>query len=70
MSALKRAVEKKAKTVILNGHKFDITYGIVWKYKLSDDTECIKLKRSDGSSAPFGYVSVKKILNFEYENDE
>ncbi len=67
MSALKRAVEKKAKTVTLNGNKFDIIYGIIWEYKLSDDRECIKLKRSDGSFAPFGYVSLKKILDFEYE---
>ena len=67
MSALKRAVESKRKTVILNGNQFDITYGITWHYKLTEDAPCIMLRRSDGEPVPFGYVAIKKILEFQYE---
>lgn len=69
MSALKRAVERKDKRVFLNGREYNITYGIEWEsYKLTGDRECIKLKRVDGEMAPFGYVSLKRIREFEYES--
>lgn len=68
MSELQKAVRKRAATVVLNGTRFDIEYGILWKYAVTEDTECIKLSRADGGYVPFGYVSMKKILDFDFDN--
>jgi hypothetical protein len=62
MSKLKRALKRKDKTVVLNGNEYSITHG----YKFLDYA-CIRLKRTDGIYAPFGYVSIDKILRFEFE---
>jgi hypothetical protein len=70
MSVLKRAVGRKDKAVVLNGHQFDIEYGHSFPSKLVTDHDgaCIKLKRSDGSYAPFGYVSLARINRFNFES--
>jgi hypothetical protein len=70
MSQLQTAVKAKKKTVILNGEKFDITYGIIYHSKVTEDYEQIKLKRSDGSYAPMAYVRLSKILAYDFEEDK
>jgi hypothetical protein len=70
MGTLKAAVEKKKPQVQLNGILYDITYGIMWKSKLIPDYECIKLKQADGKFGSFGYISMKRILNFDFEKGE
>ena len=69
MAKLKHAVILEAKTVILDGNTFDITYGIMWDLPASGETrECVKLrKRGPGPQVPFGYVAMKTIMNFEFE---
>lgn len=71
MSMLKAAVEKKKPQVKLNDDVvYNITYGIMWKSKLIPDYECIMLKRADGKFGSFGYISMKRILNFDFEKGE
>jgi hypothetical protein len=71
MSKLKHAVERKKPTVVLSeGVQYDITYGIIWKSALIPDYEVIRLKRSDGNFGSFGYISMKRILNFDFEKGE
>jgi len=71
MSKLKSAVERKEKTVVLNGTVFNITYGEQFKSRLGmESTECVKLKRADGGFAPFGYVSLKRLEKFEFDVEE
>ena len=70
MSSLKRAVQEKRKVVILNGDEFSIQCDYVWRSKLVDPYECVVLRRTDGSGVPFGYVSMKRILAFEFEDDD
>jgi hypothetical protein len=68
MSKLQKAVKVRAKTVELNGNDFNIEYGIMWKSKvLEKEYECICLRRKDGCIVPFGYISVKRILDFRFE---
>lgn len=67
MGTLKAAVEKKQPQVQLNGELYDITYGITWPAKLVAPYECIMLKRADGKFGSFGYISMKRILNFDFE---
>jgi hypothetical protein len=70
MSTLKRAVEKHAETVVLNGLEFSITYGIIFKMRATgEDRECVMLKRTGiQPSAPFGYIAMKTIMGFEFES--
>jgi len=68
MSSLQRACKNRSNTVILNGVEYSITYGEMFKL-LSGDRECVKLKRTDGHYAPFGYVSLDKIHRFIFESD-
>ena len=71
MSQLKRAVLKKSKTVALNGRMYNITYGESYTSKVTGEVrECVKLKRVDGIPAPFGYISMKRILAFEFEGED
>ena len=71
MSQLQAAVKKRAKTVHLNGREYAITYGINFRSKVMDeDRECVKLKRTDGGYAPFGYVSMARIMAFTFEGDD
>jgi hypothetical protein len=68
MSQLKRAVEKKDKTVVIHGIEYAVTYGIKTTLPASgDERESVKLKRTDGGYVPFAYVSLKRILNFQFE---
>lgn len=66
MATLKSAVEKRADHVTLNGIQYSLEY-IVHNYPLTGDREEVKLKRKDGYMAPFGYIGVKRILEFEFE---
>lgn len=71
VSSLQRAVKSRKKTVILNGDEFTISYGHMFNTgprAVTEPYECAKLKRKDGSYAPFGYVSVDKILRFKFED--
>lgn len=70
MSTLKRAVEKNAKMVVLNGLEFTITYGIIFRMKATgEERECVMLKRTGPQpSAPFGYVAMKTLAEFEFES--
>jgi len=71
MSMLKNATDKRAKTVVLNGVQFDLTYGEYFKSKLGNDaSESVKVKRSDGSFAPFGYVSLARLAKFEFDVED
>jgi len=70
MSQLQTAVKAKKDTVVLNGDRFNITYGIIFHSKIIDDYEQILLKRADGAYAPMGYVKLSKILNFNFEDSE
>lgn len=68
MSTLQKAVKRKDKRVILNGVEFAITYGIKTTFKASGEIrESVKLKRTDGEFAPFGYVPIKTIKEFVFE---
>jgi hypothetical protein len=68
MSYLKDAVEKRASTVVLRGDRFNITYGFKRTYPASNETvESIRLTPADGGFVPMGYVSMKKILEFDFE---
>jgi hypothetical protein len=70
MSSIQRAVKRKHENVILNGIPFSIEYGVMWKSKLIPDYECICLRRVDGGSVPFGYISIKRIQEFKFEGDD
>lgn len=70
MSNLKRAVQKKKDRVILHGIEYRITYGHILTYTaLRETVESIHLARTDGQFAPRGYVELRRILNFEFEED-
>ena len=71
MSRLKLAVEAEAKRVALNGTEYKITYGIYIDLPVSGDRrECVRLDRVDGGLAPFGYVSVARLKQFEFEENK
>lgn len=70
MSMLQTAVKAKKPTVVLNGVKFNITYGIIFHSKIIDAYEQILLKPADGAYAPMGYVKLDKVLNFNFEDKE
>lgn len=70
MCELQRAVKAKKKEVILNGIKYRIGYGFSWTSVLDGTHEMIQLKRVDGGYAPFGYVGVKRILEYDFESDD
>lgn len=68
MSRLQSAVLKNKDRVTLNGIEFSITYKQIFHFPASDENrECIKLKRIDGAPAPFGYISMKRIREFKFE---
>jgi hypothetical protein len=68
MDSLQRAVKGKKTTVILNGISYQIKYGYRRTYPVSKETiESIHLTRTDGELVPRGYVSVKEIMNFQFE---
>lgn len=63
MSALKVAVVNKAKTVVLSGTMYTITYGYRRNYPASNETvDSVRLVRADGSFVPMGYIPIKRIM--------
>ena len=70
MSQLQTAVKARKKVVYLNGDKFTIEYGHMYRSKLTEDYECVLLKRADGNYFPMGYVRLSKILAFDFEATE
>lgn len=71
MSHLKVAVLAKKKEVTLNGINYSITYGFHRVGAASgEDLESIRLNRTDGQFVPMGYVSMKKIREFDFEASE
>lgn len=69
MATLQRAVERSRKTVLLNGVEYSIER-VMWHSKLVGDYPVVKLTRTDGEYVPFGYVSVKRIREFDFEKGE
>ena len=69
MSQLQRAVLHSQKKVLLDGKEFSIEYGHQFG-KVTDSYECVLLQPTDGSYVPMGYVSLSKILAFEFEDKE
>jgi len=67
MSQLQRAVKAQAVTVVLNGTQYDIGYG--YKNKAHGPSNLIQLKRSDGNFAPFGYIAIQRIMEFNFEDE-
>ena len=70
LSTLKRACERRAKEVILNGRPYIITYHVMMNTgprAITGSYECIKLKRKDGIPAPIGYLNLAKVLRFDFE---
>lgn len=65
MSSLKTATGKRAKTVVLNGITFSLTYG-----QMIAGEECVKVKRTDGEYVPFGYVNLRRIARFQFEDED
>ena len=71
MSKLQVAVKARKDEVVLNGIKFSITYGQMFTFPASGETrESVKLQRTDGQFVPFGYVPIKRILEFDFEKGE
>jgi len=69
MSALQRAIKGRSERVALNEVMFAITY-IMWHSNLLPDFECVRLERTDGELVPFGYISMRRIRSFKFEEDE
>ena len=71
MSQLQAAVKARKTHVVLNGVKFTITYDItIYSKVLRDHKECVRLKRTDGGFVPTGTISLKRILDFDFEKGE
>lgn len=69
MSTLQKAVENKRENVKLNGVEYSIEL-VTWKSKVIGDYPVVKLTRTDGFYAPFGYISLKRIREFDFEKGE
>ena len=70
MSNLQRAYKGRKKEVSIGGIKYSIEYGFSRVYPASGERmESVRLKRVDGEFAPMGYVSVKRILQFKFEDE-
>lgn len=65
MSQLQDAVLKNQDYAIIHGIKYNMTFGHMF---FRGERECVMLKRADGDFVPFGYVSLDKILAFDFEN--
>jgi hypothetical protein len=70
MRTLQIAVEAKKKQVVLNEITYNITYGVTWESSYDGKHEGIKLKRADGVLTPFGYVRLRTIQRFQFEEAE
>jgi hypothetical protein len=70
MSQLQAAVKAKKKSVTLQSGTFIITYGHMFRSQVLDTvTECVHLSPERGFS-PCGYISLKKIKDFKFEDGE
>ena len=68
MDRLQTAVKGKKKEVTLDGIKFNITYGYRRDYPVSrESVDSVHLTRADGGFVPRGYISVKRIMDFKFE---
>jgi hypothetical protein len=67
MVILQEAVKNRRKKVTLNEVNYSLEYGVFFKSKVLESRESVKITRTDGFFAPFGYVTVKRILDFDYE---
>lgn len=68
MDRLQTAVKGKKTEVVLDGIKYTITYGYRRDYPVSRErVDSIKLSRVDGGFVPRGYISVKRIMEFQFE---
>ncbi len=71
MSRLQRAYNDKEKDVVLEGVRYNITRGIKRTSKVTGEVfESIKLQRADGEFVPFAYISVKRIVDFDFAEGE
>jgi hypothetical protein len=72
MSKLQAAVKAKKNDVVLDdGLRYNITYGIKRTSAiLGDELESIKLQRADGQFVPFAYISLKRIIDFDFAQGE
>lgn len=71
MSKLQKAVKRDETEVVLGGVRYSITYGFKRKYPVSHETvESVRLNRMDGQFVPCGYVSMKRILEFDFAKGE
>ena len=71
MSRLQRAYNEKKKEVVLEGIRYNITYGISRTSKVTGEVmESIKLQRTDGEFVPFAFISVKRIVEFDFAEGE
>lgn len=68
MSQLQRAVQNRSKIAFIHGREYVLEYGHRHESKIAESYDLVKVKRKDGVMAPFGYVSLKKILEFDFEN--
>jgi hypothetical protein len=68
MDQLQTAVKGKKKEVVLDGVKYMIEYGFRRDYPVSKERiDSIRLTRADGGFVPRGYISVKRIMDFQFE---
>jgi len=67
MVVLQEAVKARRKKVELNDVKYSIEYGVFFRSTILEPRESVRLKRLDGFFAPFGYIPVQRILDFDYE---
>jgi hypothetical protein len=70
MSQLRDVVEVRGRTAVLNGIRYDLTYGHYVNFPVSGERlECVRLKRADGGYVPFGYLQVRRVLSFEFDGN-
>lgn len=72
MDRLQQAVKKQADRVVLSdGNTYLITYGYRRTYPVSKETvDSIRLHREDGTYVPMGYITMKRIQSFKFEEGE
>jgi hypothetical protein len=70
MSQLQRAVKSRKTIVEIDGKKFTIEYGHWFESKITDRYEQVLIRPADNSMVPMGYVPIRKILAFDFEDKE
>lgn len=66
MSTLQSVVKKRGTRAVLNGIEYELSYERKI-YPVTGEREVIRLKRTDGELVPFGFISVDRVLKFEFE---